>query len=511
MPIEIDGASLTRERLVRVARDGERVELSATARERMRRSRAVAESAFARGERVYGLTTGYGAQKRAAVDPRAVSEFNRRQLHDHAVGQGPPAAADLIRATMLVLANQFAGGSTCVRPLLAELLIEALNDGWTPSVRTLGSIGMSDLAPMADLAEALVGEIPLEAGEGLALINTSAFGTAAAALALHDADLLLDTADVAAALALEGFAANLSILHPAVEQVRPHAGLAESAARFRDLLDGSYLWDPSAARSLQDPLTFRSTVGVQAAARGVLAHASRVLAIELNSAQGNPLVVPDEERIISAAAYETLPLAAALDYARIGLASALTSASERAVKLLDTPWSGLPTGLSAGAAGSPDLGLSIHAISAQALATEAALLAQPVSFALASTAGAEGVEDRATMLPLAARRLAEMLGLGYGVLAVELLVAAQAVELRGAAPAGRDDTGETSGTAAPGRRETAAPPAAAPLGCGTAAALRLIRTTAPFAGPGEPIPADVGPLVDLVASGAFAAAICGRD
>ena len=476
MTVTIDGGTLTLDRLVRVARQGEQVQLDATARERMARSRAVAEAAFARGERVYGLTTGYGVQKRAAVEAQQVAEFNRRQLHDHAVAQGPVAADDEARATMLVLANQFATGSTCVRPALAVLLVEALNDRRTPAMRTLGSIGMSDLGPMSDLAEALVGDLPLEAGEGLALINTSAFGTATAALAICDTQTLLDSADVAAALALEGFGANLSILNPAVEHVRPHAGLAEAAARFRDLLEGSYLWDPGAARNLQDPLTFRSTAGVQAAARGVLAHAAKVLAIELNAAQGNPLVVADEDRIVSAAAYETLPLAAALDYARIGLASALTSASERAVKLLDTPWSGLPTGLSSSAAGSPDLGLSIHAIAAQSLAGEAALLAQPVSFTLLSTAGAEGVEDRATFLPLSARRLVEMVRLGAGVIAIESLVAAQAVEVRGARPLGR----------------------------GTSAALRIVRSAIPFTGPGDPVAADAEPLRDLVLTGALA-------
>ena len=163
-------------------------------------------------------------------------------------------------------------------------------------------------------------------------------------------------------------------------------------------------------------------------------------------------------RLISAAQYEILPLAAALDYARIALAPLLTSATERTLKLLDTPWSGLPTGLVA-EAGTAESGLAHFAIAAEAITAEARLLAQPVSFELVSTSGAEGIEDRMTMAPLAARRLAEMVELGQQVLAIELLVAAQAVELRGERPLGR----------------------------GTGRLLALVRERVPFMGAGDPL------------------------
>ena len=218
--------------------------------------------------------------------------------------------------------------------------------------------------------------------------------------------------------------------------MRPHASFAAALERTRGLLEGSYLWDDGAARNLQDPLTFRSTVAVQAVGREALDHALGVLAVELNAAQGNPLVDVAAGEIVSVASYESLPLAAALDYVRVALASVFTAASERSVKLLDTPWSGLPTGLSVDR-DRPDLGLSIHAITAQSLAAEASLLAQPVSFTVVSTSGAEGIEDRATLLPLSARRLAAMVDLGEGVIAIEALVAVQAIDLRGRGPLGR--------------------------------------------------------------------------
>jgi histidine ammonia-lyase len=326
---------------------------------------------------------------------------------------------------------------------------------------------------MADIARGVLGDVALAPGEGLALINSSAYGTAQAALALFDAARLLDAADVAAALALEGFAANLSTLDPFVAQLRPDPVLAWTLARLRAILEGSYLWEDGAARNLQDPLTFRSALPVQAAARAGLEHALDRLTIELNAAQGNPLVSAQEGRIFSASAYEVVGLAATLDYVRVALMTAYTAASERSVKLLDTPWSGLPTGLLPG--GGPDLGLSIHAIAAESLTAEATLLAQPASFIVTSTSGAEGIEDRASHLPLTARRLAEFLSLGEGIVAIELLVAAQAVDVRGLRP----------------------------LGARTAQAHARIRERIPMLVAGEPPPTDVEPIRALIRTGAI--------
>jgi histidine ammonia-lyase len=181
--------------------------------------------------------------------------YSRRMLRDHAAGQGPLADEALVRATMARLANLFAEGSTGVRPELAERLVDALNAGASPPVRTRGSVGQGDLIPLADLALGVFGEVDLEPGEGLALLGSNAFATAAAALAVDDAVALLDTLDAVGALSLEGFGANLTILHPRVAEVRPYPGLATALARFRELLDGSDLLRPGAARHLQDPLT----------------------------------------------------------------------------------------------------------------------------------------------------------------------------------------------------------------------------------------------------------------
>jgi histidine ammonia-lyase len=476
MTVVVDGASLTREEVVRVARRAERARLAAEARARMARSRSVVEAALRRGDAVYGLTTGVGAQKRFSVSPEDELWFNRRLIDNHRVGVGPPARPEAVRAALLRLLNNLASGFAGVRPEVADRVVELLDGGPLPSVHLLGSLGQADLAANADVALVLFDGLDPAPGEVLAVLNNNSFSTGYAALALFDASTLLDASDAIGALTFEAFAANPTTLDAAVADARPYPGLREAISRLRALLEGSFVLEPGAARNLQDPLTFRNLPQQQGAARDVLEHVATQLDVELNAAQNNPLVLADRGRVISAAEFEVLPLAAALDYARIALAPLLTSAAERALKLLDRPWSGLPTGLApTTVGGTVESGLSHYAISAEAVAAEARSLALPVSFELVSTTGAEGIEDRMTMAPLSARRLADMVGLGEHVLTIELLIAAQAAELRGGHPLGR----------------------------GTAALLALTREIVPFMAEGDPLPPGLEQLRRLVASGAL--------
>ncbi len=474
MTIRLTGRDLDRDAVRRVALTDEPVALADEARARMRETRAIVERALAAGTTVYGLTTAVGVLKRVGLaEVGAAAEYARRMVRDHAVGQGPPADRALVRATMLRLANAFAEGSPGVRPELADRLVDALNSGEKAAVRTLGSLGQADLAPMADLAMAVFADVPLEAGEGLALVSSNAFATGWAALALDGAWTLALSIETAGALSLEAITANPTCLHHSIGEVRPYPGLRAALGRLHGLLEGSDIWDGGRARSLQDPLTFRNLPQVSGAVRDVLEHADRQLAIELNASQSNPIVVAAEDRVISVANFEILPLAAVLDYVRIVLATALTTSAERTVKLLETPWTGLPTGL-AQAAGTSEATLSYLGIAGQAMAAEARLLAQPVSFELVSTSHAEGIEDRATNAPLGARRLAEQVALGERLAAIELAVGAQAADLRG----------RTSGR-------------------GTASARAAIRRLVPFLATGDQVP-DLEPLVSLVRAGAFA-------
>jgi histidine ammonia-lyase len=477
--VVLDGASLTIDSLAAVAEGRDQVVLPPAARDRMAAAREVVEEALRLDVTVYGLTTALAERKSVVLDAAARRGLSRFLIRGHLIAQGPPAPPPVVRAAMVCLVNGFAKGAAGVRPELADMLVHALNCGLEPAVRSLGSVGLADLGPMADLAEGLVREtgFVLKDNEGLALVNNNAFSTGWAALAVLAAGRLLGEAEVAAALDLEAFAANLSPLHPVVAEVRPYPGLVATIGRLRALLAGSWLFEPGNARNLQDPLTFRGIPQILGAARDALAYVRTTIETELNSAQGNPAVVLAERRILSVGNLEVVPVAAALDFARIALAPVVTSAAERTVKLLQRPLSGLPAGLAA----EPDTGedaLAEFAGAAQAIAAEARTLAHPVSCELVSSSKAEGIEDRTTMAPLSARRLAEMADLAARVISLELLVAAQAIDLR-----------------RPSR-----------LGEGTGRALRLVREIVGFTARGQAPPAELEPLVDAVRAGRFARA-----
>lgn len=476
MTVVLRGSGLTVGDVVRVARDAELVEIAPEAVEHMRETRALVERVVERGDEIYGVTTGVGARKKIRVPLEEIPHFNRRLIENHLVGTGPDAPPEVVRATMLRHANALAKGTSGVRPEIAERIVRALNGGERPRVRMLGSLGQGDLAPMADLAAALFGDIELLAKEGIALVNSNAFTTALASLAAWDTERLVSTLDVSGAMDLEAFAANLTMLHPTIGDVRPYPGLCFALERLRALLEGSYLWEKGAARNLQDPLTFRCLPQIHGAMRDALDFAKAQLEIELNASQENPLIIPEEDRIVSVANFDILPLAAALDFLRVALAPAITSACERLIKLLQGPLTGLPDGLAA-RQGLAENSLGEFGVAAQALTAEARLLAQPVSFDVVTSTHAEGIEDRITMAPLAARRLADMVGLGERLAAIGFTVAAQAIDLR-------------------------EPPA---MGTGTKLAYDLVRERVPFMGEGDPLPPDLEPVRDLIVSGQFVA------
>ncbi len=479
MTIMLSGSDLTVTEVIAAARHGEPVALTPGALESMRQSRAVVEDALSQDTPVYGLTTGVGERKSFLVDPAERRRFSQRLVLNHRIAQGDVAPPDVVRGAMVCLANSYAKGVTGVRPELAEMIVTVLNEGFAPPVRRLGSVGQGDLGPMADLAHGLITRSGFEVAEneGLALVSSNAFTTAWACMAIADMATLMDVFDVAGALDLEAFGANLTSLHPVVEQIRPFPGLAATLAAQRLLLTDSYLWNPGAARFLQDPLTFRCIPQIHGAARDALAYVSMILQLELNSSQSNPVVVAEERRIVSVGNFDIGPLAAALDFARIALAPVVTSANERAVKLLQAPFSGLSAGLAAAVATADDA-LSELATAGQAITVEARTLAHPVSYELASSVKGEGIEDRATMAPLSARRLADMVALCARVAAIELVVAAQAIDLRALGPNG------------PGQ-----------LGLGTGPAYRMIRELVPFTQADATLPADLEPLVERVSRG----------
>ena len=248
--VTLTGSSLTLDDVLAVARRRVRVEIAPSALEQMARAREVSDRVIEGGGQAYGVTTGVGSRKSFVADAPG---HDRLLVRQHVIAQGSPVAHEVVRATALRLANALASASTVARPALAQRVVDALNDDRLPAVRVLGSIGMSDLAQMADLADGILGDFELARGEGIALLNQASFSTAYGALAFADALVLLDALDCAGALDLEAFGANPSVLHPRVGEVRPYPGLQTTLVRLRCVARGKPGRDTGAAGSAQLP------------------------------------------------------------------------------------------------------------------------------------------------------------------------------------------------------------------------------------------------------------------
>src|SRR5438128_889948 len=244
-PIILTGEGLRIADVVSVARAGRPARLSTEAVERIRHGSEIVRDLIAAGERVYGLTTGVGALRGVDQTPQDVERYSRLTIQAHCTGHGPRLPDVVVRAAMLHRVNALARGRAMVRPQVAEAYIDALNDGFTPLVHSIGSVGQSDLPAMAEIASGLLDRgLRLEAGEALAMLNANSLSVGHGAVALDAARDLLDAFDVVAALSLEGFAGNPSVLHSDVAVARPYRGLGDTIARLRHLLEGSYIWQP---------------------------------------------------------------------------------------------------------------------------------------------------------------------------------------------------------------------------------------------------------------------------
>jgi histidine ammonia-lyase len=484
-PLVIDRA-LTLEDVASVAEDGRAIELSDAARTRIVTGRRTVERLLGEGATVYGLTTGVGAMKRVAVGAAEQERFNRLLLRAHRTGTGPPAPDAVVRAALLAQLAGFAQGHAGVRESLADLLVSALNAGLMPRARVTGSLGQSDLGPLADIAQALTGEDEWgaqldrhglqpwrpDAKEALAFVNSNAFSLGWSALALSRVQRLLIGFDQAAALTFEGMLGNVQALDPEVAVARPVPGLREEIDRMRALLAGGSLLGGTLHRELQDPLVMRAVPQTHGAAYVALAHARRLLESELVSSHDNPCITTDG-RALSNGNFDSVPYGIALDYVRLAVAHVLTASCERAQKLVHRGFSGLPTGLRGDDSSNAD-GLAIVVYGAAAAAAEARLLAMPATLETPTTSVAEGIEDRIIPTPVAARRLDQQVDLAAHVAATELYVAAQAVDLRARA---------------------------AELGRGTASAYAMVRRFAPALEDGQAGMPDLGPLVAAVMQG----------
>ncbi|MFZ0091030.1 MAG: aromatic amino acid ammonia-lyase [Solirubrobacteraceae bacterium] len=449
--ILLNGDGLTVDRVLAVARGNARVDLDEAALVRVRAARKVVDHALASGQAVYGLNTGLGSLARHHIPLEEIGAFSFATVADQVASYGRPLATDVVRAMIVSRVNGMLKAGVGVRRELIELLVALLNQRVHPVVRMIGSVGQGDLSEMADIGKVVIGRgwaeyegatIPgeealeragiapmeLRPKEALGLISSNGVTLGRGSLVLIDAADLIDSMQIAAALSFEAFAANLSVIHPAAARARPHSGQETAMSRLRDLLEDSELWRPGAARNLQDPLSIRCVPQTHGAVYDALSVARGLMEIELNSAGDNPLVLIDEAAIVSVGNFDVTSLAMAFDYVRLGIAHAAQVANERVQKLLWHHFSGLPTGLAP--RDGPTGGLRPLGRSFAALASEVRFHANPVSLDYRGQL-AEGVEDHASMAPLAVSTTSTLVSLMHRLVALELIISAQAVDLRG--------------------------------------------------------------------------------
>jgi histidine ammonia-lyase len=515
--VVLTGADLTVSDVEAVARHGAKVALDVHARERMAEARAVIELLVERGEVVYGVTTGFGDLATTFIPPGDAARLQANLITSHAAGVGPAFPREVVRAMLLLRANTLALGHSGCRPLLVDRIGRFLELGIHPVVPEQGSVGASgDLAPLAHLALPLIGRgeveldgrvvpamvalreaglepLELEPKEGLALLNGTQLMSALGALLLADADRLVQTASVAAAMSVEALLGTEVAYAAPYQLARPHPGQIAVAAQLRHLLRDSGIQRShhDSAHKVQDPYSLRCVPQVHGAVRDALDHLRRVLDIELNSATDNPLVFPAGGSVpadamatggglvISGGNFHGEPIALALDFAKLALSELGSISERRTALLLDARLNGgLPAFLS------PDpgrnSGLMIVQYTAAALASENKVLAHPSSADSIPTSANQ--EDHVSMGATSGRHARTVLGHVEQILGIELLCAAQALELR---------------------LRTMEPDAPSP-GAGVAEALARVRSViAPLGDDREPGP-DLAAAATLVHAGVLA-------
>ena len=503
MSVALTGNDLTFAELDAVALEEASVSLAPDSIARMSASRAVVDKLVADGHTAYGINTGFGKLASVRISSEQVRQLQINLVRSHACGVGTPLSESETRAMILLRANALAKGLSGVRPVVVETLCQMLNNGVHPVIPSQGSVGASgDLAPLAHLAQVVIGEgeaiykrerllgrealerahilpVTLEAKEGLSLLNGTQGMLALLSLALREADMLADTADVAAALSLDALRGSPGAFDARIMHARAYPGAGTTARNLAHLNEGSQIREshraPEKDRRVQDAYSLRCTPQVHGAVRDCLAQARETARVELNSATDNPLVFVKEGGrgdIVSGGNFHGQPLAMAADNLAIAIAT-LGGISERRVEQMTNPLTSLlPAFLS------PDPGLNsgfmIVQVTAAALTSENRALATPHSVDSISTSGNQ--EDYVSMGMSAARRLERMLANLRHILASELLCACQGIDLL------------------------------APLETGSLArkALTAVRRLSPKVAADRPLAPDVNAVAELISSGAIA-------
>lgn len=451
MTIVLDGSSLTIEKLVAIARFGEQVELAPEALKRIEVCRVMLEEKLAKKEIMYGTNTGIGEFSEHILSDDEVREFQRYLVYNHAAGIGEPAPIEHVRAALAGRVNVHAHGNSGCRPEITLTLVEMLNRGLTPVVCQKGSVGAcGDLAPMAQAALLLLGEgeawfegkrlpgkeameragIPvpgLHARDGLAAINGSNLLTAMSALHIYDMERFLKQADIAAAMSIEALLGNLKPYTAKLHELRGFKGAVQSAANIRKVIEGSDLTTGRMKTKVQDAYSMRSTPQVIGAARDAVAYARSQVEIELNGVGDNPIFVPEQNQTLTGANFQGSPVSLPMDMAGAAI-TMVCVLSERRLNRLTNP--ALSMGLPDFLARNPGFysGLMLSQYTADHLIVEQRILSAPAS--IQSIPAAADQEDFVSMGMNTALKNGQILDNAHGVLGIEFMAAAQALDFR---------------------------------------------------------------------------------
>ncbi len=501
--IYLDKNPITIGEIVAVARHNQPVGFSGDARTNVDKARQLIDK-WVQAERVvYGITTGFGAMCDVSVTPEDARLLQEKILVSHAAGIGAPLPVEVVRAIMAVRAHDLSMGYSGCRLETLEYLVRFLNAGVVPVIPEKGSVGASgDLAPTAHLGLVLIGRgeafydgnrlsgadalaaiglepLVLEAGEGLALINGTQVMTAIGTLVVNDAVRLSKLADIAAAMSLEVLMGSQSEFDSKIHRLRPHRGQIVTAQNMLKLLGASEIIQSHEGCSrVQDAYTLRCSPQIHGASKDAVAHAVNVIDIEINATTTNPLVFPETGELLLGGNFHGQPVAMAADYLSIGLAE-LGSVSERRIERLVNPQlSGLPAFLVKNEG--LNSGYMIGQYAAAALVSENKVLAHPACVDSIPTSANK--EDHVSMGTIAVRQAREILSNVEHIVAIELLCAAQALDLLNAEK-----------NMQPGR--------------GTAAAYRIVRSRVPYLEEDRELYADIENIVALIRSDEIVSAV----
>ena len=446
--LDMDGITL--DDLVAVAREGAGVLLAPAAEELIAKGRALVDRWVHEGRRIYGVTTGFGALSDVAISQKNTRRLQENILMSHAAGVGDPLDAETVMAVMALRVKDFARGNSGIRLETAQRLLEILNCGIIPVIPQKGSVGASgDLAPLAHLALVLIGKgeaffsgrqmsgsealsacglkpIRLESAEGLALVNGTQVMTAIGGLAVYDAVQLAKLTDIAAAMSLEVLMGSRTEFNPKIHRVRPYPGQAAAAANMERITRNSEIISSHRDCSrIQDAYTLRCSPQVHGASRDAIAYCRKVIETEMNSSTGNPLIFAESEEFLLGGNFHGQPVALAMDFMGMAVAELANIAERRIERLVNPKLSGLPAFLVSD--GGLNSGFMITQYTAAALVSENKVLAHPACVDSIPTSANK--EDHVSMGTISARKCRDIVSNTEAVIAIELLCAAQALDL----------------------------------------------------------------------------------